>query len=161
VSLESGFVLSAHSAGGKVITWMLEESCSNATAAVLLDPVDGEDPWGIIPSFAIHPPYPVNTTLPMLVVGSGLGPVPAAKLVPACTPRGMNFPRFYDAFQCPKWLLNATAFGHADFLDAEFRVLIKDAHICTVGDGNEQVFELYQDFVAGTVIAFTQGTLTV
>ena len=39
---KDGIVLSSHSAGGKILTELLEQECRNFKALVMFDPVDGE-----------------------------------------------------------------------------------------------------------------------
>ena len=46
-------------------------------------------------------------------------------LYPACAPADLSNDRFYNAFYAPRWQINATQYGHGDFLDDEFWALIK------------------------------------
>ncbi|KJE95566.1 hypothetical protein CAOG_06009 [Capsaspora owczarzaki ATCC 30864] len=155
-----GIVLSGHSAGGKIVTRFLEVQCSLVRALVLVNPVDGEDPWGILPGFVIHPPYPVNFTLPLLVLGEGLGPVVAQPGFPACAPAGRNFPRFYNGARPCKWMINATDFGHADLLDAVYVEFVQATKLCASNmNASLAQFSTYRQFIAGTIVSMTRGAI--
>ncbi len=123
---------------------------------VLLNPVDGEDPWGIIKSYCIHPPALVNYTTPTVILGAGLGAAHHV-LEPACAPNGLNFPRFQNAMRCPLLTYNATLWGHADFLDPLWR---KIANVMCVGtrQPNPPLAD-YRAFAAGLVTGLVEAVV--
>jgi hypothetical protein len=49
------FILIGHSAAGHVVTEYLNNTCGTVKLQILLDPVDGADPFGIVKNFIIHP----------------------------------------------------------------------------------------------------------
>merc|ERR1719469_1397873 len=90
-----------------------------AKAFVMIDPVDGFDPFGIVHSEdLITPGKKLNFRTPGLILDNGLDPkgVRAFKSVP-CMPIQLGSPRWYNAWQGPIWHVNATAYGHVDCLD--------------------------------------------
>jgi len=144
-------LVGGHSAGNHIATRMLEDGCGLAKAAVLLDPVDGVDPYGFVKQYAIHPPAKVNFTIPALHVETGNDPVPASPLVPACAPANMSNSRFYNAWRGPIWQVNATDFGHLDVCDpGAYRWAASP--ICKQESGLD--FDQYRNTVAGLIRAF-------
>lgn len=113
----SKYVLGAHSAGNHVNCDFLQNQCGPVRAMVMMDPVDGFDPYGIIKNYCITPGQKVNFTTPALLLRCGLDPKHASKLEPACAPEALANDRFYDAWRGPIWEVNATQMGHADLLN--------------------------------------------
>ena len=68
----SGVSLMSHSAGAHGIGLYLIKRCGLVSSLILLDPVDGYDPFGIFKIFLTHPPAKLNFTMPTLIVASGL-----------------------------------------------------------------------------------------
>jgi len=103
----------------------LADNCMYAKAFVMIDPVDGLDPFGMVHSEdLITPGKKLNFTIPALILDNGLDPqgVRAFKSVP-CMPLKLGSPRWYNAWSGPIWHVNATAYGHVDCLnDAMIKV---------------------------------------
>jgi len=146
--------LMGHSSGSKIVVKLLDNNCLNYKGVILLNPVDGADPWGIINDFVITPGKFVNYTTPSLTVGDGLGTVPVNSFFPACEPVKMNFPRFYQAHYCPKYAVNATIWGHADILDPLYWEASR--LICTPNQDPNANYANYRRFMSGVVVAFWQ-----
>jgi len=107
------------SSGNHIVGQALADSCGYAKAFVMIDPVDGVDPFGIIHTEdLITPGKKVNFSIPTLLLDNGLDPlgVKAFKQI-ACAPLSLGSPRWYNAWQGPIWHINATAYGHVDCLD--------------------------------------------
>ena len=64
--------MSGHSAGAHIPVAELQQNCRNFKGLMLLNPVDGADPFGILPITVITPGEPVNFTIPTLQVVVGL-----------------------------------------------------------------------------------------
>eukprot|EP00756_Hemistasia_phaeocysticola_P013680 Hpha_TRINITY_DN15295_c3_g11::TRINITY_DN15295_c3_g11_i1::g.68473::m.68473/K08099/E3.1.1.14; chlorophyllase len=111
------YVMSAHSAGNHVNCDFLQNQCGPARAIVMMDPVDGFDPYGIVKNYCITPGQKVNFTIPALLLRCGLDPKHASALEPPCAPDNLSNDRFYDAWRGPIWEVNATQMGHADLLN--------------------------------------------
>ena len=65
----------AHSAGSHVVVSYMEGFCEEETSVkslVLMSPVDGADPYGIVDDYCITPGQRVNFTIPALVLTAGL-----------------------------------------------------------------------------------------
>lgn len=155
VSLEKGNVaVAAHSGGAHVVVQALEDSCGDVTALLLLDPVDGYDPWGMIPGTAITPGRSLDFSTPMLTIGTGFDPVGVGMFDVACAPVNMSNDRFYNASSGPAWSVNATAYSHINCLDEEYQGVA--AMICANhGPGVPNM--PYRDTLVGLWHAFLQA----
>merc|ERR1712232_1227669 len=69
-------VLSGHSAGNHVTCSLLTGSCGNnkAKGVVMMDPVDGYDPIGIIKNYCTTPGEKLSFDVPALLLRTGLDP---------------------------------------------------------------------------------------
>lgn len=107
-----------HSASGHPVAGYLVLSCGLITSEILLDPVDGYDPFGLIHEFVTHPPNQLAFVVPTLLIMTGYDAVPAHENEhTACAPVNISNTRFYECLPGPTWLLNFTDYGHADILD--------------------------------------------
>jgi len=155
----SRLVASGHSAGNHIMVQMLQDACQDVQAVVMLDPVDGVDPYGREKQYAIHPPAKVNFTVPALHIETGNDPVPAfrlGKLWPSCAPPLLSNARFYDAWRGPIWQVNATAFGHLDVCDPGIERTLA-APVCKEEFGQDSA--PYRDMVADLIAAFIDGVV--
>ena len=107
--------VAGHSRGAKVIWNNLIADPSLAMAAVGVDPVDGNGVLGGDP--AVLPSGGVNFSMPVLLIGAGLGPVQSGIFGPACAPAQDGYLSFYAASQSPVYELVATEYGHLDMLE--------------------------------------------
>lgn len=112
-----GLTFIGHSSGGHIMSLYLQKTCGIVKKLVLLDPVDGVDPFGLDKDYVIHPPHKVKFQIPTLFGISQLGDAPAFPHFPPCAPDSLSNMRFYDAFTGPRWNINFAGYGHADFLD--------------------------------------------
>jgi len=106
------------SAGNHVVGQALVDGCSIAKALVMIDPVDGLDPFGIVQSEnLITPGEKLNFNIPALHLDNYLDPKGDALGV-SCSPAKLSGPRWFDAMQGPIWNINATKYGHVDCLNS-------------------------------------------
>lgn len=112
-----GVTIMGHSASGHPVTSYLVNSCNLIKSLVLLDPVDGYDPFGFIKSYVTNPPNQLAFVTPTLVIANGYDSVPVFHGSPPCAPANLSNTRFYECMPGPTWMLNFTAYGHADILD--------------------------------------------
>jgi len=106
------------SAGNHIAGQALTVGCSVAKAFIMIDPVDGFDPYHIIKSKdLIGPNEKVKFNIPALLLDNGLDPRPANIVSPACAPAKISNDHFYNAWNGPIWNINATAYGHMDCTD--------------------------------------------
>jgi len=113
----------AQSAGNHVVGQGLVDGCSIAKALVMIDPVDGLDPFGVIQSEnLITPGQKLSFNIPALHMDNYLDPEPGLGGV-SCSPSNLSGPRWFDAMQGPVWNVNATKYGHVDCLDGVGGVL--------------------------------------
>jgi hypothetical protein len=145
-------ILSGHSAGNHVTCDFLVDSCGNhkAKGVVMMDPVDGYDPFGMIDNYCTTVGEKLNFDIPALLLRTGLDPV--KKLGVACAPDRISNQRFFDAWSGPIWLANATKYGHLDVNDADVTSI--GGLVCaaqkTEDDGiyHDHIAELVQRFMA-------------
>jgi len=110
-------VVMAQSAGNHIVGQALADNCMYAKAFVMIDPVDGLDPFGIVKSEnLIHPGTKVNFSTPAIILDNGLDPRGGLGGI-SCAPLTLGSPRWYNAWAGPIWHVNATAYGHIDCLD--------------------------------------------
>lgn len=153
--VQNRLVVAGHSAGNHAAVQMVvSHGCGLVKGAVLLDPVDGVDPFGIEKIFVIHPPHKVNFSTPALHIETGNDPRPSigVKSYPACAPTNMSNSRFYDAWRGPIWQVNATKYGHLDVCDDGVSSI--GALVCK-SDGLDK--NPFRNMVAGLVTAFVDG----
>merc|ERR1712159_946221 len=106
------------SAGNHVVGQALVDGCSIAKAMVMIDPVDGLDPFGIVQSEnLITPGQKLNFDIPALHLDNYLDPK-GDLLGVSCSPAKLSGPRWFDAMQGPIWNVNATKYGHVDCLNS-------------------------------------------
>jgi hypothetical protein len=106
------------SAGNHVVGQALVDGCSIAKALVMIDPVDGLDPFGKVHSEdLITPGQKLSFNIPALHLDNYLDPEGDALGV-SCSPAQLSGPRWFDAMQGPVWNVNATKYGHVDCLNS-------------------------------------------
>ncbi|KAE9460629.1 hypothetical protein C3L33_07466, partial [Rhododendron williamsianum] len=92
--------LSGHSRGGKSAFALALGRSSPATslpfsALIALDPVAGFCCFRIPPHILTYVPRSFDLTIPVAVIGTGLGPERKLGILPACAPNGMNHDEFF------------------------------------------------------------------
>lgn len=83
------FVLMGHSAAGHVTTEYLNSTCGDFKLHILLDGVDGVDPFGIKKDFIITPGKLLPYATPVLVLATELDPESRGPS-PACAPTNLS-----------------------------------------------------------------------
>jgi len=87
---------------------------------------------------------------------AGLDPVPGINgthhLMPPCASDELSNLRFYDAMSGPTWFVNATEYGHGDFLNPIAVESIKLLHFCASNDDTDK--HVYRHFVSGEIASF-------
>lgn len=149
----------------------------NFKGQILLNPVDGGyDFSSMTPYFVITPGEKVNFTVPTLEISAGYDTIPSSKqgIIRnyaarsrnidcagtsgyACAPEEFTGKRFYDAMTGPTWFINATAYGHGDFLDPAWELVIEITKFCQTDPSIPK--EDYINFVAGQIVAFILGVV--
>ena len=151
----SAVVLGGHSAGNHVaIRRLVSFGCGPVAGVLMIDPVDGEDPYGFVKVYVIHPPAPVNFVVPALHIETGLDPKKASLLTPPCAPANMSNERFFNAWRGPIYQMNATNMGHMDLANVKGGGL--ERLVCA-SKKNETAMRLYQQTIAAASFAFAKG----
>lgn len=86
---QNRFVLMGHSAAGHVTTEYFNETCGTFKMHILLDGVDGVDPFGIKKDFIVTPGKFLPYATPVLVLATELDPE-SKGLEPPCAPANMS-----------------------------------------------------------------------
>jgi hypothetical protein len=71
-----GFTLMPHSSAAHPVVLYLNKTCGLIKKLVLLNPVDGFDPFGIVKIYVTQPPKQLPFTIPTLINAAGLDGVP-------------------------------------------------------------------------------------
>jgi hypothetical protein len=79
-----------HSAAGHITTEYLNSTCGNVKLHILLDPVDGIDPFGIKKDYIITPGKMLPYATPVLVLATELDHVRKDLIEPACAPENLS-----------------------------------------------------------------------
>jgi hypothetical protein len=144
------------SAGNHVVGQGLTDGCSLAKAMVMIDPVDGFDPFGIIAAQnLITPGEKLKFTIPSLLLDNELDPKGKNLLFPACAPAKLGAPRWFDAAAGPVWNVNASSYGHVDCLDDLF--IAAGKLVCPSDRKTDK--KAYRTYLADTVALFLDGVL--
>ena len=144
-----------HSAGNHVIVRRLTNfsTQTQAKGVIMLDPVDGEDPFGFVKEFVIHPPQKVTFTLPALLIETGLDP----QGHPPCAPLLMSNDRFYNAWRGAIWSMNFTQVGHMDLTNDGGSL----SKIVCPSSKNKTIEPVYRRWLGNAVHAFLQQDVAV
>jgi hypothetical protein len=144
------------SAGNHVVGQGLTDGCSLAKAAVMIDPVDGFDPFGIIQAQnLITPGEKLKFTIPSLLLDNELDPKGKNLLFPACAPAKLGAPRWFDAVAGPVWNVNASSYGHVDCLND--LIIAAGGFVCPTNRKTDK--KAYRKHLADTVALFLDGVL--
>jgi len=130
--------------------------CSKIHGLIMMSPVDGVDPYGIIGDTCIDPPNKLNFQIPSLIISGGLDSVPGVdglgNLFPACAPEDLSNDRFYDALTGPTILVNTTEYGHIDCFDDALYNLVAGLHLCATNRNMDR--DIYRRYLGGEIVAF-------
>lgn len=91
------YVLMGHSAAGHVTTEYLNDTCGDFKLHILLDGVDGVDPFGIKKDFIITPGKFLPYATPVLVVATELDPESKGP-EPPCAPANLSNERYVRTY---------------------------------------------------------------
>ena len=149
------FTLLSHSASGHVYAQRLNDTCSdNAKLLILLDPVDGFDPFGIIHDNIVpDPPAKLPFIMPTLIIATHMSDT-GVLIAPACTDPKLSNLHFYNGLAGPTWFVRFEEYGHADLLTSPLSKLAPVCKGCSdcvfkLGDYHEATTILIDTFVRG------------
>lgn len=153
----SHFLIGAHSSAVKSILELYRSIHERVAGLVLIEPVN-VDPYKMTSPAIADDEYFDHGT-PVLFIAAGLGSVPGRDMGerwPACAPREISSEYFFNHFNGPRWLVEATEYGHADMLGGIYYQALKTISFCKVAvDMDPDKFRL---FVSGAIAAFAHGT---
>lgn len=88
--IQNRFILMSHSAAGHVTTEYLNSTCGNVKLQILLDAVDGADPFGFKKDYIITPGKYLPYATPVLVLATELDDHSNLKFDPPCAPYNLS-----------------------------------------------------------------------
>lgn len=92
--LDTRLILMGHSAAGHSTTEYLVGTCGSVKLHILLDPVDGVDPFGVKKDYIITPGKLLPYATPVLVIAAELDPVRRELAPAACAPAHLSNARY-------------------------------------------------------------------
>ncbi|XP_048227212.1 chlorophyllase-1-like [Ricinus communis] len=120
--------ISGHSRGGKTafaiqFGYSTDALTTKFSALVGLDPVAGHSKESRTdPKVLTYAPHSFNLSIPVSVIGTGLGSQPQTLF--ACAPDGVNHAEFYNECRPPANHFVATDYGHMDMLNDDLSGLM-------------------------------------
>ncbi|KAI5441614.1 chlorophyllase-1 [Lathyrus oleraceus] len=157
-------VLAGHSKGGKtVFALALDNAKTNPkfSALIGIDPVAGPSKCKItrsLPHILTGQAQSFNLNIPVMVIGTGLGPEPSNCSPKACAPEGVNHEEFFKESKPPCAHFVAKDYGHMDMLDEETQGLRGRLLKCMCKNGIGPK-DLMIRTVGGLVVAFLKDFL--
>ncbi|RLN05643.1 hypothetical protein C2845_PM13G25920 [Panicum miliaceum] len=162
----SRLALAGHSRGGDTAFAValglgLQEGVGNTaappkfSALVVVDPVAGLSRQAQVePKVLTFEPRSLPPGMPVLVVGTGLGPKHIGG--PPCSPAGVNHAEFYDECAPPRYHVVVRDYGHLDMLDDGLPYLINNCMCMRNLKGSKD--DARRAF-GGVVVAFLRAAL--
>merc|ERR1712050_41041 len=142
------------SAGNHVVGQGLTDGCSLAKAQILIDPVDGFDPFGFVHSEdLVTPGKKLKYNIPSLLLDNELDPKKKNVLFPACAPAKLGAPRWFNAIAGPVFNVNASKYGHIDCLDDIY--IVAGNLLCPTDKNTDK--SAYRSYLATTIDVFLNG----
>lgn len=125
------------------------------SALVAVDPVAGLSKQAQVePKVLTFEPRSLHPGMPVLVVGTGLGPRHIGG--PPCAPAGVNHAEFYDECAPPRYHVVVRDYGHLDMLDDGLPYLINNCMCMRNLKGSK---DDARRAIGGVVVAFLRATL--
>ncbi|CAI5499837.1 unnamed protein product [Closterium sp. Naga37s-1] len=185
----SRLVLAGHSRGGKVTFGILRKLVGEVLqstkqqkstkqqrgfieaklpvpikAAILFDPVDGAASIATNPPTLTHQPDSISllNNPPVLVIGSGLGPIPRGGKSPSdkgnpCAPENFGHKVFFSDLVGPAYHFSVPEYGHADFYDDDLGPIYGPlfSKVCNNGPAREPM----RVAAGGLAVAFLKAVV--
>lgn len=158
-------VLAGHSKGGKTafaVALGYARTKLNSSVLIGIDPVAGQSKCKVCrtyPHILTYVPRSFNLTIPVAVIGTGLGPEKANSFSFPCAPDGVNHKEFFNECKPPCGHFVAKEYGHNDILDDETPGIVGEVIskcLCKNGKGPR---EFMRKTVGGLVVAFLRAHL--
>ncbi|KAL6660955.1 hypothetical protein ACP70R_000339 [Stipagrostis hirtigluma subsp. patula] len=125
------------------------------SALIGVDPVAGlSRDMQVEPKVLTFKPRSLDPGMPVLVIGTGLGPRHVGG--PPCAPAGVNHVEFYGECAPPRYHVVARDYGHLDMLDDGVPYVINNCMCMRNMDGSK---DLARRAMGGVMVAFLRATL--
>nr|ACO50428.1 chlorophyllase 1 [Pachira macrocarpa] len=148
--------LAGHSRGGKTafaLALGYAQTTQNFSALVGIDPVAGTRFGETSPKILTYTPESFDLSIPVAVIGTGLGSESKGILSCPCAPKKYNHQEFFNECKPPRAHFDAKNYGHMDVLDNDPPGLVGKISdtICVNGKGPRDPM---RRCVGGIVVAF-------
>lgn len=110
------------------------------------------------PHILTYVPHSFNFSIPVAVIGTGLGPEKWIPLAPPCAPEGVNHDEFYNECKPPCAHFVAKEYGHMDMLDDNLPGIIGKLSECMCKNGSGPKDKMRRS-VGGIAVAFLRAYL--
>ncbi|XVF21715.1 hypothetical protein REPUB_Repub12eG0114100 [Reevesia pubescens] len=148
--------LVGHSRGGKTAFTLalgFAKTTQKFSALVGIDPVAGNTFSLIEPKILTNIPGSFNLSIPVTVIGTGLGPESKGCVPLPCAPKGVSHEEFFNECKSPCAHFVAKNYGHMDVLDDDPSGLIGKVSDCMCVNGKGPRDPMRR-CVGGIVVAF-------
>ncbi|KAJ7962526.1 Chlorophyllase [Quillaja saponaria] len=154
--------LLGHSRGGKTaFALALGHAQTKSKFSVLLgiDPVAGATKGcRTLPHILTYVPQSFDLSIPVAVIGTGLGSEQSSCCAPPCAPDGLNHKEFYNECKPPCAYFVVKDYGHMDMLDDHPPGIVGELSGCICKNGKNPR-DLMRRSVGGLVVAFLKSYL--
>ncbi|KAK9281590.1 hypothetical protein L1049_004493 [Liquidambar formosana] len=152
--------LSGHSRGGKAafaLALGYAKTSLNFSVLLGIDPVAGLGKCcQTNPKILTYVPQSFNLSIPVTVIGTGLGDEQRNCLFPPCAPDGVNHKEFFNECKPPCCHFVAKDYGHMDMLDDDPKGCIGAISGCICKNGKAPRDPMRRS-VGGIVVAFLRA----
>ncbi|XP_015892043.3 chlorophyllase-1 [Ziziphus jujuba] len=157
--------LVGHSRGGKAAFSLAINDNAQQTSARKYSVLVGIDPVAGLgkccqtePKILTYEPQSFNISIPITVIGTGLGPEKANLVFPPCAPEGVNHKEFFNECKPPCGYFVTKDYGHMDVLDDDPSGFIGKLSGCLCKNGKGSRDPMRRT-VGGIVVAFIRAYL--
>ncbi|KAF7804723.1 chlorophyllase-1 [Senna tora] len=158
------FVMAGHSRGGKAafaVALGYAQTKLKISALVGIDPVAGTGKCSISrtsPHILKGYAGAFQLTMPVIIIGTGLGPQKAHCCTIPCAPDGVNHKEFFFESNPPCAYFVTKDYGHMDMLDDNPEGVVGELSNCMCKNGTDPR-DLMRKTVGGLVVAFLRAHL--
>lgn len=156
--------LSGHSRGGKA-AFSLALGCAETKYSLKFSVLLGIDPVAGVskycrtkPHILTNVPRSFHLSIPVAVIGTGLGPEKKNFMMPPCAPDGLNHKEFFNECKPPCAHFVAKDYGHMDMLDDNPPGAYGELLSCMCKNGTGSRDPMRRS-VGGIVVAFLRAYL--
>ncbi|KAJ6773834.1 CHLOROPHYLLASE-1 [Salix purpurea] len=130
----------------------------NFSALIGVDPVAGTSKNDQLePKMLDHESCSFNISIPVAIIGTGLGNKPVLPLMPTCAPDGVSHTEIFNGCRPPCSHFVTTDYGHMDVLDDDIGVVGGLARAACKGSGSGVSRDPMRKTAGGIFVAFLEA----